>query len=64
MLVRREQKEKPDDRYEGPIEIVEVDRSGNRAKIDYGHKEVWDNVRRLIPWRGTRCGANTTYIFF
>ena len=50
VLVRKPTVNKVEDRLAGPYRIVEMDASGNRAKLDIDGRRVWDNVRRLVPF--------------
>ena len=54
VLIKKPKPGKVEDKLEGPFRIVEVDNARNRAKVDLGEKTVWDNVRRLVPFRCER----------
>ena len=51
VLVKKASYGELDSRLEGPYPVLEVDKKKNRARFEIGTRAIWDNVRRLVPWR-------------
>ena len=49
VFVKNQNANKIDEKYKGPFGIVEISKSGNSIKVDYGEKLQWCSVRNIKP---------------
>lgn len=58
VLIRRPNCSGLEPLYDGPYTIIRIDKTGNRVEVHKGDNSTWENIKRLKPFRGGRCGVS------